>query len=146
MRSDRLDEPDALGEVSHEREGADALRQPRDLPEAHHEALLLAQPVRRSAPLLEVLDQLHFVVGGDEALEELQEVQAEGSQVVPVDGDVPSVKPPQADLRTADGRLTSRWRSRCRPLAFLPSSGLSPGFWPCLAPSETLYWDSCGTV
>lgn len=144
MRSDRLEEPDAVGEVSHEGERADALRQPRDPPEAHHEALLLAQPVRRPAPLLEVLDQLHFVVGGDEALEELQEVQAEGPQVVPVDGDVPSVK--LADPRTADGGLTSRWRSRCRPPAFLPSSGLSPGFWPCWAPSETLCWDSCGTV
>lgn len=102
MWSDRLNELDALVEVPHEGQRAYALRQARDLAEAHHEAVLLAQPIWRSALLLEVLDQLHFVIGGDETLEELQEVQAQGRQVVPADGDA-AVKPQQADLRSADG-------------------------------------------
>lgn len=108
MGSDRLDELDALGEVSHERERADALRQPRDLAEAHHEAALLAQLVRRSALLLEVLEQLHFVICWDETLEELQEVQAQSWQVVPAGGDVTAVKPQQTGPRPDGGRITSR--------------------------------------
>lgn len=75
---------DALGEVAHEGQSADALGEPRDLAEAHHEAVLLAELVQGPALALVVIDELHFVLCGDEALQELQEVQAQSSLVVPV--------------------------------------------------------------
>lgn len=80
----RLNELDALGEIAHEGERADALREPRDLAEAHHEAVLLAELVQGPALALVVADELRFVLCGDETLQELEEVQAEGSLVVPV--------------------------------------------------------------
>lgn len=79
----RLDQLDTFGEIAHEGEGADALGEPRDLAEAHHEAVLLAELVQGPALALVVVNELHFVLRGDEALQELQEVQAQGSLVVP---------------------------------------------------------------
>lgn len=75
---------DALGEIAHECERADALRKPRDLAEAHHEAVLLAELVQGPALTLVVVDELHFILCGDETLQELEEVQAQSPLVVPV--------------------------------------------------------------
>lgn len=79
----QLDVLDTRSEVPHEGEGPDPLGDPWDLTEVDHEALLLAQLVQRPALGLEVLDQFHLVVRGDEALQELQEVQTQRLQVVP---------------------------------------------------------------
>lgn len=62
------------------------LREARDLAEAHHEAVLLAELVQGPALALVAADEPHLVLGGNEALQELQEVQAEGFLVVPARG------------------------------------------------------------
>lgn len=59
------------------------LREAWDFAEAHHEAVLLAELVHRPAFALVAADEPHLVLGGNEALQELQEVQAEGFLVVP---------------------------------------------------------------
>lgn len=51
-----LNELHALGEVAHEGERADALREARDLAEACHEAVLLAELVQGPALTLIVVD------------------------------------------------------------------------------------------
>lgn len=84
LTTHRLDELDAVGEVAHEGERADALRQPRDLAEAHHEAVLLTELIQGPAIALVAADEPHLVIGGDETLQELQEVQTQGFLVVPV--------------------------------------------------------------
>lgn len=79
----RLYQLDALREIAHEGESADALGKPRDLAKAHHEAVLLAELVQGPALALVVVDELHFILCGDETLQQLEEVQALSFQVVP---------------------------------------------------------------
>lgn len=86
LATNRLHELDTVGEVAHEGEGADVLREARDLAEAHHEAVLLAELVQGPALALVAADEPHLVLGGNETLQELQEVQAEGFLVVPAGG------------------------------------------------------------
>lgn len=86
MATNRLHELDAVGEVAHEGKGADVLREARDLAEAHHEAVLLAELVQGPALALIATDETLLVLSGNEALQELQEVQAEGFLVVPAGG------------------------------------------------------------
>lgn len=81
----RLYQLDALGEVAHEGEGADSLRKPLDLAEAHHEAVLLAELVQGPAITLVAVDELHVVLSGDEPLQELQEVQTQSFLVIPAE-------------------------------------------------------------
>ena len=81
----RLQKLDALREVSHEGESADALAQTWDLSKAHHEAVLLGQLVQGPAIALVVLDELEVVLRGDETLQKLKEVQAESFLVIAVD-------------------------------------------------------------
>lgn len=79
-----MDELHAIGEVTHESEGANTLREPRDLAKVHHEAVRFAELVQTPALCLKVLDELHFVLCGDERLQKLQEIQPQSFQVVPV--------------------------------------------------------------
>ena len=72
-----------LGEVAHEGERADALTQPRDPPEAEHESIFVRQRLYFTALLLVIDQRLHLVVRRDEALKQLQEVQAQHLLVVP---------------------------------------------------------------
>lgn len=79
----RLYELNTVGEIAHEGERADALGKPWDLAEAHHEAVLLAELVQGPAITLVVVDELHFVLRGDETLQQLKEVQTQSSLVIP---------------------------------------------------------------
>ena len=80
----RLNELHALCEIAHKGECTDALGQTRDLAEAHHEAVLLAELVQRAALALVLLNELHLVLSGDETLQQLQEIQTQGFLVVAV--------------------------------------------------------------
>lgn len=122
-RTHRLYQLHALGKVAHEGERADALGEPRDLAEAHHEAVLLGELVQGPALALVAVDELGLVLRGDEALQQLQEVQAQSCLVVPARrGPGQRRHPGSHDTGARPGfRVrTSRWRSRCRRRPLLP--------------------------
>lgn len=49
----------------------------------NHEAVLLTELVQGPALQLIVVDELHFILSGNESLQQLQEVRAQGFLVVP---------------------------------------------------------------
>lgn len=81
--TDRLQAFDHVGEVAHEGERADSLSEARDFTEVHDKAVLLGQVLQRTSLLHVVLEQLHLVIRRDEALQQLQEVQAQGLLIIP---------------------------------------------------------------
>lgn len=81
-RTDRLQAFDRLREVAHEGESADSLSEARDFTKAHDKAVLPGQVLQRTSLLHVVLQQLHLVIRWDEALQQLQEVQAQGLLII----------------------------------------------------------------
>lgn len=94
--TNRLQAFDCLGEVSHEGERADSLSKARDFTKAQDKAVLIGQGLQRTSLLHVVLKQLHLVIRWDEALQQLQEVQAQGLLII-TEGERQRRKPQSQD-------------------------------------------------